>query len=236
MPVQRFAGDALQVSPLLGRGVQAVDPFSAAFEYKDGRLVPSASSARVLEAFSGGSNKPLSLVPAASVEASGGVGIWGTGGGYFDPTRPDRIVADPMGPVSTVAHESAHALHMTPAAKSNVSRAVDPLQVDRDSGARLRYIHNGYSVTAGEEANAQGMAKAAMDKLGLPFNDLGWGDARNYPASYMTKGMDIYENVERGPASPGEVEESRRIVRGMGPYINRMYQQGYEQGAALFEE
>lgn len=236
MPVQRFAGDALRVSPLLGRSVQAVNPSSAAFEYKDGRLAPSASSTRVLDAFSSGSGKSLSLIPAASVEAQDGVGMWGSGGGYFDPTRPDRIVADPMGPVSTVAHESAHALHATPAMKANASRAVDPLLVDRDSGARLRYIHNGYSVTAGEEANAQGMAKAAMDQLGLPFDDLGWGDARNYPASYMTKGMDIYGNVERGPSSPGEIDESRRIVRGMGPYINRMYQQGYRRAATLFED
>lgn len=238
---QRIAGEAFgpEGLSLLKSGMSNRSIGAPAFEYGEMGFVPSPGARQVLDLFNRQRQVPLTIKPAASVEAFNGQGMWGTGGGYVRADDRGTVVVDPIAAqTSTVAHEAAHATFPTAALEASVERkqGIDPLGIPRAQGARLRYIHNTMaSPVVGEEAHAQGVANAVMDKVGTPFDTLGWPDARAYPASYVTKGLDAYADAEMGPMSPAENSEAKRIMRASGPYIDRMYGAGYKRGLSLFQ-
>lgn len=245
MPIQRFAGQDPEVRAALQRHRDAKGITSPAFELsEEGGFRPTADSQRVLgELQRIGGGKPFSLQPAASVELIDGEPIWGSGSGYVEHSNGQIGsvgVVDPiMGNTHTVAHEGAHAVVPTQIMRDQVggrlNAPVHPLQVPRDNGARVRYVHNveGSPVVA-EEAHAQGVASGIVDRLGLPAYS-GWdNDPLTYPLSYTDKAMNSYRSwrdgpfqMTTGPMSPGERTEMERIWRSSIPMAERQFKAGY---------
>jgi len=203
-----------------------------AFNYERGRgFVPSESSQQIVNKFKEVTGKDLNLQPANSVMANEGVPLWGGGGGFAPWNEKNVGYVDPlMGNAHVVAHEGAHALMGSPAMQRGALQGnflMDPLKVPRDTGQRFRYVHETLAKPwMEEEANAQGIAYGILNKLGIP-NEEAWETPTAYPKTFLDKGAGTYTKTEIGPPSPDERREMNVILRSADPFLQRMFNRGY---------
>lgn len=203
-----------------------------AFNYEKGKgFVPSESTNQIVNKFKEITGKTLDIRPANSVMANQGIPFWGSGGGVAPWDEKNVGYVDPlMGNAHVVAHEGAHALLPSPAKQRGALQSMfsmNPMDVSRDTGQRLRYIHESLAKPQmEEEANAQGVAYGLLNKLGIP-NEESWENPTAYPKTFLEKGAGLYGKTERGPHSPGELKELNTIMRSADPFLQRMFQRGY---------
>ena len=143
---------------------------------------------------------------------------WGSGGGVYDP-KTGRAYVDPFSHPTVGAHEAAHQAFMTPhATKHSFSKEYqdrmqsqlnDPANFTPemiDSGATMRMEYETRDKhRLIEEANANGVATAAMNKAGLPVDDSGWGNMYAYPEAHgfgqmLSQSAPVYK---QGANKPG---------------------------------
>jgi hypothetical protein len=211
------------------------------FDRKQG-FVPSGDSLRVVQELNRQSGKSYNLQPANSVMAVDGRPLWGTGGGVVFNTNPlERSTGyvDPLfGTAHTVAHEGAHAVFPSASKVQEInafdsglkSSWINPSDVPRDTGQRLRYVHETYGKPAlTEESHAQGVASALLNKLQIPEESSisDFKHPHDYPLQTSFRGRDLYDQNSIGPYSPNEVKEYQTIHKGVPDFVNRIYNQGY---------
>ena len=108
-----------------------------------------------------------------------------------------------------------------------------------DKGATMRF---GYEAVDKprliEEANAQGVAQAAMDKAGIPVNTSGWKDMYAYPeahsfAKQFSNSTPMYKDSFNKPGlatlTPAEAKEFNTISRSASPAVRRQFDLGYQR-------
>lgn len=201
----------------------------------DGRLELTPASRRIIETASSASGKPFRVEPFNSVQARDGRPMWGSGEGSVLAPGNGVAYVDPIeGNTFVIAHEAGHALApsdlaMTKHVAAEAGRwaSTDPLSLDRDSGRRLRYVHETLAKPhLIEEANANGFAEGLLEGLGMPGRDVqdSWKEPLDYPRSAHDKGLGLYMQVEIGPPSPGEKAEARRLLGGSEAAMMRTYQ------------
>lgn len=212
---------------------------------------PSEQTRSVVELLNKSSGKKFNLQPANSVMAIEGNPMWGSGAGvvYNDnPQEKNTGFVDPLrGTVHTVAHEGAHAVSPSALKQNEIKKfetflnapigaaagaavGFNPLSIPRDTGQRLRWAHETFGKPSiVEEAHAQGVAEAVLNKLNIPSESSvpEYTHPLQYPSTYVTKGIEMYNKNEIGPWSPNEQREVDRIFKASGPLLNRVFQQGY---------
>ena len=215
-----------------------------AFNYVPGKgFEPTEQSQKVVELLNQASGKQYNLRPFNSVMAVDGNPFWGGGGGVVYDDQPGIGYVDPLGgTVHTVAHEGAHVVFPSELRENRIKMQqdfnnpkyknvnVNPLNVPRDTGQRLRYAHETYGKpTLVEESRAQGVAEGVLNKLGIMSESSipKYKHPLDYPSYLAPRGLSIYANTEIGPPSPNEMKEWRTIERGMGPLMERVFKQGY---------
>ncbi len=202
-----------------------------AFNYKKGSgFVPSETTKQIIGKFKAITGKDLDIRPANSVMANEGVPYWGGGGGFAPWAEKNVGYVDPfMGNAHVVAHEGAHALLPSPllTQSSQQGPQINPLNIPRNTGQRMRYVHETLAKPImEEEANAQGIAYGLLNKLGIP-NEENWQSPIDYPKTYLDKGIGTYTKTEIGPPTPAERKELETILRSTNPFLQRMFQRGY---------
>lgn len=210
-------------------------------------FVPTEQTQKVVDLLKQASGKKFNLQPANSVMATEGSPIWGTGGGvvYNDSpgVRQTGYVDPLLSTTHTVAHEGSHAVFPSALKETTfklndafasglnpTSSLINPLSIPRDTGQRMRWVHETFGKPSlVEETHAQGVADAVLNKLGIPVEQSisQYKTSLDYPATYITKGIDTYAQNEIGPPSPYEKREAQRIFKASGPLMERVYQQGY---------
>lgn len=206
---------------------------------------PTEQTQQVVNLLNQTSGKEFNLQPANSVMAIEGQPMWGTGGGvvFNEPGARNTGYVDPLGAtVHTVAHEGAHAVlpsslqrHNLQAADAfatnrNQFKGIIPGLIPRDTGQRLRWAHETFGKPAlVEETHAQGVAKSALEKLGIPYEESGsaFQTPLDYPSTYVPRGFEMYVENEVGPLSPYEIREGQRIFKAAPDLMDRVFQQGY---------
>ena len=235
MPKNRMAGEAT-----LENG---------AFTFIDGKMVPTENTKRIMEV-GREFNPNLKVRPYNSVEAFGGVPVWGSGGGHYDfADNPNVIYVDPIAAdTHVVAHEVGHAV--APSAlqvhigggpsgsfekfkkrfnpKENIHH---PSNAPPRTGAAVRayYEHDGKTALV-EEASAQGFAIGLQHRLGIPYTNKDWSHVYEYPAMYAGRAGDKYV-VEEIPGYPNEseIKEWKTIWKATPALIRREYDKGYNR-------
>jgi len=211
-----------------------------AYTKVNGVYEPTEEALRVLDLIKQKFGRESSVRPANYVDAIKGNPVMGTGGGV-NWSDTGQTIVDPMkGTVHTIAHEAAHEL--APSSLSNYTQEklvgskfgsfpalMNPYDVPRDTGARVRYIHElNAKQPLVEEARAQGIAYGLLDELGIPYKEGAYGNnPLNYPASYLDKGIGSYANFEVGPPSKAERDEVNTILNSTDPLLRREYNRGY---------
>ena len=202
-----------------------------AFNYERGKgFVPSEDTKQIVNKFKEVTGKDLDIRPANSVMANEGIPFWGGGGGVAPWSEKNVGYVDPfMGNAHVVAHEGAHALMRSPLMTQSLQQQsqINPLEVPRDTGQRMRYVHETLAKpTMEEEANAQGVAYGLLNKLGIP-NEENWESPIDDPRTYLDKGLGAYTKTETGPPTSAERKELETILRSTDPFLQRMFQRGY---------
>jgi hypothetical protein len=203
-----------------------------AFNYERGKgFVPSEDTKQIVNKFKEVTGKDLDIRPANSVMAQGGKPIWGTGAGEASAGSGIGYVDPLMGNALLVAHEGAHAVMPSPLERfyRNNQPTIDPTNVPRDTGQRLRYVHETIAKPVmEEEANAEGIAYGVLDKIGISPQSLqSWPSPTAYPKTYLGKGLGLYTKTEIGPPTLAERKEEQAILRSTDPFLQRMFQRGY---------
>jgi hypothetical protein len=203
---------------------------------------PSEQTQKVVDLLNQASGKKFNLQPANSVMAVEGTPMWGTGAGVVYGETSGTGYVDPLrGTTHTVAHEGAHSVFPSQLKKLEAAQAfqpgrvapfaiMNPLSVPRETGQRLRYVHEAFGKPAlVEESHAQGVADAVLNKLGLPVEQSvpEYKTSLDYPSTFVSKGIDMYTHNEFGPLSPAERKEIKTIFGASGPLMERVYKQGY---------
>ena len=203
-----------------------------AFNYERGKgFVPSEDTKQIVNKFKEVTGKDLDIRPANSVMAQDGKPIWGTGHGEADAGSGIGYVDPLMSNALVVAHEGAHAVMPSPLERfyRNNQPTIDPTNVPRDTGQRLRYVHETIAKPVmEEEANAEGIAYGVLDKIGISPQSLqSWPSPTAYPKTYLGKGLGLYTKTEIGPPTLAERKEEQAILRSTDPFLQRMFQRGY---------
>ena len=206
---------------------------------------PTEQTQQVVNLLNQTSGKQFNLQPANSVMAIEGSPMWGTGAGvvFNELGARNTGYVDPLkGTVHTVAHEGAHAVLPSSLKQHNLKTAdtfvanpnafnrITPGLIPRDTGQRLRWAHETFGKPSiVEEAHAQGVAEGVLNKFNIPSESSvpEYTHPLQYPSTYVTKGIEMYDKNEIGPWSPNETQEVDRIYRAAEPLLNRVFQQGY---------
>jgi hypothetical protein len=205
---------------------------------------PTEQTQQVVNLLNQTSGKQFNLQPANSVMALEGNPMWGTGGGvvFNELGARNTGYVDPLAStVHTVAHEGAHAV-LPSSLKQHNLRTIDafaanpsafngiaPGLIPRDTGQRLRWAHETFGKPSiVEEAHAQGVAKSALEKLGIPYEESAseFTHPLQYPSTFVTKGIETYDKAETGPWSPYETREVERIFKAAPDLMQRVFRQG----------
>lgn len=204
-----------------------------AFTFEPGAgFKPTEQTSQIVDALKTKTGKKFSIEPANSVMAVEGVPMWGGGGGVvFNDNRSTGFVDPLQGTAHVVAHEAAHSLfpsNLMEFTRNSKQNLINPLAVPRDTGQRLRYVHEIFAKPKlEEEARAQGVAYGLLNKLGIPSEE-NWKTPIDYPRTYLKEGLGQYTETEIGPPSPNEMKEADAILRGVNPYLERIFKQGYQ--------
>ena len=165
---------------------------NGAFKFVDGKLIPTTNTILIMDEGRKW-NPKLKVRPYNSVEAFGGVPVWGSGGGHYDfATDPNTINIDPIAAdTHVVAHEVGHAVapselevHLGGGPSGSLKEfskrfkpkenIQHPLNAPPRTGARVRAFYEQDAKTAlVEEASAQGFAIGLQHKLGIPYTNKG---------------------------------------------------------------
>lgn len=197
------------------------------------------------------SNK-INIEMAPSPMMFGNQPAWGSGGGVFTPST-NRAFVDPFSHPTVGAHEAAH--QAFPSAldaqfrnkESDLYKRMEQQFYNKDNftpdminkGASMRAMYElmdkPFMI---EEANAQGVAQAAMDKAGIPVNTSGWQNMFAYPESYsfgkqFSKAAPTYskffDKPTRASLTTPEINELEAIHKGSFPAVRRQFNLGYQQ-------
>ena len=203
-----------------------------AFTYEANKgFVPTESTKQIVNKFKEVTGKDLDIRPANSVMADRGIPFWGGGGGFASDDEKNVGYVDPlMGNAHVVAHEGAHALMRSPLYAQSLQQKIqmNPLEVPRDTGQRMRYVHETFAKPImEEEANAQGVAYGLLNKLGIP-NEENWASPTAYPETYLDEGLGLYTKTEMGPPTSAERKEMKAIMNSTNPFLQRVFQRGYD--------
>lgn len=235
MPDLRMAGEDPGIRRYMGSRQLA----SPAFQYGAQGFELTPDARRVVSHVEQRAGRRYTPLPANSVMADNGQPIWGAGGGFAEPGSGVSYVDPFEGTTAVVAHEAGHAVVPTKLILDSARREwINPRTAPRDTGARMRLVHEQYAKPVVlEEAAAQGVAAGTLDALGLPgirvqqaVDDGKSRIQRNpleYPGSYMNEGIGLYGRTEVGPPSMGEKQEAGRIFRGIDAAMDRAYRDGY---------
>ena len=210
----------------------------------DGTFSLNQTGADVMEILSGASGSSSSINPVTPGEGS----LYGTGGGSVMWDKPSELNVDPHASAHTLAHEGAHSQFPTALSEEYKRRILasaegspyagrewNPTNLPRN-GASIRYMYETEAVpTMLEEANAQGIARAVTDKMGL--GNIEGRDNLSYPMIYGYKFLDQLDNntptldgIPLGVGITGtdsEREEYYRIVDNMRTRVQRQFNHGY---------
>jgi hypothetical protein len=186
--------------------------------------------------------KDFSIEPMPSVAAREGKPLWGTGSGFYDPSVNKTYVDPLMGSTLTAAHEAGHAAFPTSllqkAEAGKLNFTTNPQDLDRDSGRELTYAAQFTRPVMLEEANVQGVAYGAVDKIDprLRADEYVMGRTHGpleYPAGYSLGGsfdpvMKQYMSNKYGPPSPEEEQAYIESTKNAWPMLNRQFRKGYD--------
>ncbi len=225
----------------------------------DGYWKQTPEAEKVLGIIKSSGGSPFKIEPAPSPMAGlNGEPMWGSGGGVHMPDT-GRTFVDPInGSVSVAAHEAGHAaFHTALDSEDHYQNSFSKLVNHTKSaspGNRLRAVYETLSKPQMlEEANAQGVARAAIDKAGYQWENNGWkglpmeitglsDDIRPelaYPGEYRfggrhDEGAKFYGNVEQigpGPVLRSYLQDERDTIdatrKSLVPAMERQYQKGY---------
>lgn len=217
----------------------------------DGTWEQSPELKKVLSIMQDNTDKQINIEAAPSVMVMGGKPAWGSGHGEYDP-KTGRAFVDPFAHPTVGAHEAAHQAFMTPLATDysfnpeyqermnnqlNNPANYSPEMVDKGATMRMQFETRDKPFMI-EEANAQGVAQAAMDKAGIPVDTSGWPDMYAYPEAHRFGGQFskstrdyMYGANKPGLATltPGEATELGAMGRSVGPAVRRQFGLGYQR-------
>ena len=229
----------------------------AAFEpTPDGYWKQTPEAEKVLGIIRNSGGKDFKIEPAPSVLSDGsGGGMWGSGGGVHYGDGSGTYVDPINGSVSVAAHEAGHASFPTElVADEQRDQAFNKLVRYSEGATPGNALRAAYETISKpmllEEANAQGVAAAAMNKAGYRMDNNGWqglpmektglnADIRPelaYPAEYrfggrFDNGQGAYDNysksAERGGYSPVENEVIQSTRASLVPAMERQFEKGY---------
>ena len=180
----------------------ASDRLQSFVKANDGTFEQSPELKKVLGIMQDNTDKEINIEVAPSPMMLGGKPAWGSGGGVYEPDT-GRAFVDPFAHPTVGAHEAAHQTFMTPhatkhsfnkqyqdrmQAQLNNPANFTPEMIDKGATMRLEYETRDKPYLI-EEANAQGVAQAAMDKAGIPVDTSGWPDMYAYPEAYKFGGQ-----------------------------------------------
>jgi len=160
---------------------------------------PSEASKTAMEIISNLSGKESTIVRDESLVGTGT-------GGFVSFTEPEKVVLNPTTSAFVTAHEGMHSQMMTDAAKQQVKNRVnygsdyaptdmDPMDVPRETGNRLRYRHEKEVwPVMGEEGSANGGATGVMEKMGLKNQDSGF--LTPYAEGFLQYEDDVVRNPD----------------------------------------
>lgn len=223
---------------------------NGAFEFVDGKMVPTTNTTRIMEEGRKW-NPDLEVRPYNSVEAQGGVPMWGSGGGHYNfADNPDVIHIDPIaGDTHVVAHEVGHAVapanlteHRGGGPRGDVGKfeksfnpetnKQHPTHAPDRTGAAVRSVYEHVAKpTMIEEASAQGFAIGLQHKLDIPYTNDAYAHVYDYPAQSLDTAKDAYafHELKGEELNDSEKAEWEVIERTHRPAIEREYMEAYNR-------
>lgn len=216
----------------------------------EGKWQPSPELKKVLAIMQGNTDKQINIEVAPAPMMLGGKPAWGSGNGVYQPNT-GRAFVDPLSHPTVGAHEAAHQAFMTPLATKhsfdkkyqdrinqqlNNPKNFSPEMINKGATMRMEFEiwDKPYMI---DEANAQGVAQAAMDKAGIPVDTSGWPDMYAYPKAYQfggefSKSTGRYVQGANKPGlatlTPGEAAELGAMSRSAAPAVRRQFDLGYQ--------
>lgn len=220
--------------------------FRPAFERQNNTFIPTQQWQDVQAVMQRNTNLPINVQAAPSVLADiNGMGMWGSGGGvHFSDTGQTYV--DPIrGSVTVAAHEAAHQafpsslIHDQKAQQKGFDDLYNVSLNQPSDGIAMRVGYEALSKPIMlEEANAQGVASAAMNAVGLKPNTSGWQDMLSYPREYRFGGRydraaPMYSRAFNKPGIatflPGELNTYDTISRSSPYAIKRQFTKGFNR-------
>ena len=231
---------------------KAMDRLQSFVRTNDGEWVQSPETKRVLDIMQANTSVPINIEVAPSpMMFSSGKPAWGSGEGVFKPNT-GRAFIDPFAHPTVAAHEAAHQAFMSDLGQQYTyddeyverlnKQLADPKNYSSemiDKGATMRLGYEAYDKPfLIEEANAQGVAQAAMDRAGIPVITSGWDDMYEYPEAYtfggpFSEAVRMYKEGANRPGfatlTPAEAAELGAIQRASSPAVRRQFDLGYQR-------
>jgi len=229
---------------------KAGDRLQSFIQNDEGEWQQSPELKKVLGIMQDNTDKQINIEIAPSPMMLGGQPAWGSGNGVYQPNT-GRAFVDPMSHPTVGAHEAAHQTFMSPHATKHSFNKVYQDRVNHqlnnpnnytqemiDKGATMRMeFETRDKPFMIEEANAQGVAQAAMDKAGIPVDTSGWPDMYAYPEAYQFGGQfsrstGRYMQGANKPGlatlTPDEGAELKAMRKSAGPAVRRQFDLGYQ--------
>jgi hypothetical protein len=183
----------------------------------------------------------FNISPMPAPAARDGVGLWGTGSGYHSPDTNQTYIDPLIGSTLTAAHEAGHAAFPSLLAQQRdagkLNFTVNPATLNRDSGQEMVYASQFARPTLIEEANAQGIAYGAIDRINpsLRADEYVGGWSRGplqYPGEYNLGGMfdpimTQYAQNKMGPPSPEKMNVLYKSRENSIPMMQRQFNKAY---------
>ena len=199
----------------------AQDAMRAFDRTSDGNWKQTPETQKVLGIIRDSGGRDFKVEPMPSPMAQNGEGQWGLGGGVYMPSQ-GRTFVDPVnGTVSVAAHEAGHASFETDLIKDTNSGKLGAFEKlnnmqGASDGNKMRAVYETMSKPIMlEEANAQGVMQAAMDKAGYKADYSGW-------KAVPTSRTGLADDIPAALTYPGEYRMGGRYDRGMGEYMKAM--------------
>lgn len=216
-----------------------------AFRRVDGGFQPTKEWQKVKNIMQSNTDVPVNVQAAPSVVTDiSGKGIWGSGGGVYYPDSGAAYIDPLSGSVTTAAHEAAHQAFGSKLINDPRARAKGFESLNMNFSPRL--VNDGTALRVGyetiskpimlEEANAQGVASAAMNAAGFKPDTSGWSNMLSYPGEYRFGGRydraaPLYQKAFNKPGvatfMTGELD-TLQTMRNSYPYaLQRQFESGY---------
>ena len=230
---------------------KATDKLQSFIRDNEGNWEQSPELKKVLGIMQDNTDKKINIEAAPSPMLLGGQPAWGSGNGVYNP-KTNRAIVDPMSHPTVSAHEAAHQAFMTPLATKHSFNKIyqdrmndqlnnpdnfTPEMIDKGATMRMEFeIRDKHRMI--EEANAQGVAQAAMDKAGIPVDTSGWPDMYAYPEAHrfgtpISQATSRYAKGANKPGlatfTPEEGAELAAMHKSFAPAVRRQFNLGYQR-------